>query len=447
MFFPRAVNALISWLEDITYLRLVRNAGWLTGSTLISGILGLSAITLAAKNIGASNFGNIIMVITYVGIVNKLLNFQSWQFLMKNGAISLLQNDTDRLRRLIKFSALLDVGGAVASTIVAFLCASYVGEILGWSDNTTYFAELFSFTILFQLTGMPSAVLRLLNQFKTLAIQKVLLGSLNLIGVIIALLISSGAESILLAFAISNVISSLYLILMAWHQLSKNKIKKVWRSSLSGICSHEKHIWHFVFYSNIESSIKIFRDIDIFLIKYFLSSEAVGLYALGRRIAEALHMIIDSFFQAIYPEFSKIIASHDKATLYRLIKQSSLSVGGFSTLLWIAFLLLGQWLIPAIFGLSFSSTYELASICMLGNVIWAFSQPISPILYNLGQAKNVFRITTASISIYIISLLIMLPKLGAIGAAISYTAYFLVWVIFTSLAVRHCLKVYTWEAE
>ncbi len=447
MLMKKAMQAIASWFDDHIYLRLLKNASWLTGATFIAGLLGLASITLTARALGATEFGVLIMVMTYATIVDRLFNFQSWQFLIKNGAEALEQNDRSRFRRQVKFSALLDAVSSILSTLVALGFAGIAGLLVGWSDYEINLAMIYSLTILFHLSGMPTGVLRLFNQFQTLAAQKVLMATFNLLGVITAWLLNGEPLHFLLAFALSNIAGNLYLLTMGWRQLNQQRITDVWSTSLTGLQRKEPRIWRFVIYTNVENSAKIIRDLDVFLIKIFLSAEAVGLYALGRRIAEALHMIVDSFFHAIYPEFSKIIALRDMPALRLLVKKASLSVGAAAIFVWLGFISIGPWLIPFVFGPSFAPSYTLAAICMLGSVVWAFSIPISPILYNLGKARDAFVLTLTSIMLYFLALVALTAGLGVTGASVAYTSYFLIWGILTAIVTRYHLNTHKWGSE
>lgn len=293
---------------------------------------------------------------------------------------------------------------------------------------------------------MPTGVLRLFDQFKTLAAQKILMAILNVLGVTVAWILNGDLSHFLLAFALSNIAGNIYLLAMGWRQLNRQGINGVWSIPLNGLRDSEPGIWHFVIYTNIESSVKIIRDLDVFLIKVILTSEAVGLYMMARRIAEALHMLVDSFFHAIYPEFSKLIALRNSSGLHRLVIQSSLSVGAAATFIWLCFLMIGPWLVPIIFGESFTPVFSLAAICMLGSVLWAFLQPASPILYNLGRARDAFVIHSITAVLYILALIPLTVEFDVIGSSVSYAGFFLAWSALTVFITQHRLKNHTWES-
>ena len=443
----KAMRAFISWFNDHTFLRLLKNASWLSGGTVIAGLMGLASIALTARAIGPSDFGTLVIVMTYASIVDRLLNFQSWQFLIKNGANALEQKDKYRFRRQVKFSALLDSVSSALSTIVAISIAGIVGYLIDWSTYEINLAMAYSITIFFHLSGMPTGVLRLFDQFKTLATQKILLAAFNLLGVFIAWKFGGELPHFLLAFALSNIAGNLYLLIMGWHQLNHQNITGIWSTPLTGLGRSEPGMWRFVIYTNIESSVKIIRDLDIFLIKVILTAEAVGLYMMARKIAEALHMLVDSFFHAIYPEFSKLIAMRDMPKLHRLVKQSSFSVGIAATAIWGVFIIIGPWLVPFVFGASFAPVFTLATVCMLGSVFWAFSQPLSPILYNLGRAKDLFVIHAATAIMYIFVLAALTIEFDVIGASVAYAGFFFVWSALIAIVTRNRFNTHAWESQ
>lgn len=442
----KSIHVIRAWFDDHIFLRLIKNAGWLSGATFISGLLGLITIALTARALGPAEFGALTVIMAYVAIIDRLLNFQSWQFLIRNGAEALQQNDPVRLRRQIKFSILLDSISSLLSTLVAIAIASVVASLIDWTEQETGLAMLYSLTILFHLSGMPTGVLRLFDQYRRLATQKVITAVLNLLGVLVAWGLDGGLPAFLLAFAISSIAGNVILFVMGWWQLRTQKISGVWSTSLQGIRGSESGIWHFVIYTNIESSVKIIRDLDAFIIKAFLTAEAVGLYLLARRIAEALHMLVDPFSQAVYPEFTRLLARRHLPPLKTLIKKSSLTVGLTATLIWLGFIVIGPWLVPLVFGDDYAPAYLLAAICMAGSVLWAYFQPVTPILYGLGKAKDVFHIHISTAVLYVLLVTVFAVALDGLGAAIAYAGFFLAWSILASAVMRHRLHSHTWEA-
>ncbi|NIR61013.1 MAG: lipopolysaccharide biosynthesis protein, partial [Gammaproteobacteria bacterium] len=59
----------------------------------------------------------------------------SWQTVIHYGARCLEEGRRTDLQRLVKFTLLLDVAGAVVGTVLAVAIAPVVGTWLGWSED------------------------------------------------------------------------------------------------------------------------------------------------------------------------------------------------------------------------------------------------------------------------------------------------------------------------
>lgn len=433
-----------AWLNDALYRRFVKNAGWLGGGSLLSALLGLVSVTIMARSLGPDGLGILTLIMVYCNIIDRLLNFQSWQFLIKNGADALRNNEGERLRRQIKFSILLDVSSSLCSTLVAIALAGLAGRLLGWSSIEIQFTMVYALTILFHLSGMPTGLLRLLDRFRALAVQKVVTAVSTLLGTLVAWAWDGGLAGFLIAFGVGNVIGSLYLLGAGLLSLRELHLGSLRRTPLRGLLRDDPGTWQFVFYTNIESSIKILREIDIFIIKVILSAEAVGLYTLGRRLAEIPYLMIDPFVHAIYPEIARLASRKAGPETKRLVLQSSLSLGIAAILTWTGFMLVGPWLIDLLFGSRYSEAYAIAAVCMIGSILYAFSQPASPLLYSLGGARDALLIHAATATLYILMVPIFSSILGTIGASIAYAGFFLAWAISATLASKMRFNAYPW---
>ena len=66
--------------------RLFKNSSILFSGNLWVSILGLASFALTAKALGTEQFGLLVLVTTYVLLIDKLVNFQAWRALIKFGS-------------------------------------------------------------------------------------------------------------------------------------------------------------------------------------------------------------------------------------------------------------------------------------------------------------------------------------------------------------------------
>lgn len=396
---------------------------------LLAAVIGVVNMALTARMLGVDVFGVFVLITSYVAILNRLLSFQTWQAVIKYGAHAISEGNTDRLKQLVKFSVLLDIGSAIGGVVIGFYAASYIAGLLDLNANQTSLMRIYSLIILTYMIGMPTGILRLYNRYHTLAFQGVFSGCLMLMGLLIVWFYKGGLGSVLGVYAFAQVAANILLLTNGWRVLKQEGFGRIWGVSLRSIRSANAGILEFIFFTNIESSVKILRELDVFIIKLLLSAEAVGIYRIARRLGDTVAIAIDPFFQAIYPELAKAFAEKNIANFKTLMVRSSIMVGGFAFVVFIGFVILGQIFINIVFGPAFAQAYPIAVLCILSMVVWALAQPLAPALYALGHLRHVYYVHLATALIYLALLYGMIIQWGIWGAALALLIFYMLWAI------------------
>src|SRR3546814_2449185 len=102
------------------------------------------------------------------------MRFESWQPLIKYAADLNKADDREDLRRLYAFGLALDVAAAVAAALTAALLAVAAGSLFGLKADYIGLILLYCVALGLNITGMPTAVLRLLGRVRTLAYPQIL---------------------------------------------------------------------------------------------------------------------------------------------------------------------------------------------------------------------------------------------------------------------------------
>jgi O-antigen/teichoic acid export membrane protein len=212
------------WLYDGLLRKLFKNSAILFSGNIVSSIIGLVSLAITARALGVEQFGYLVLISTYVLIVDKLVNFQSWQAIIKYGADALEHNKKNDFKSLLKFGFILDIGTAVLGTLLAASAAWFIGSWIGWKDEHKLMAAAYSFTILFHISGTPIAILRLFDQFKKTSIQQVYASVFKLVGVTIAFILDAGLWGFLLVWALTDILGKILLVYYARKELITRKI-------------------------------------------------------------------------------------------------------------------------------------------------------------------------------------------------------------------------------
>lgn len=434
------IKKLSNWKSDIALNRLLRNASVLMGGNLIAALITLITMAVTARALGPEGFGTLSLMTTYVMLVDRLLNFQSWQLLIRTGTQAIVNKNDLLLRQVLKFSVFLDVISALISALVAIAGSFLFVKLIDLQSEHVILTQIYSVTILFNLIGMPTGVLRIYNRFHFQASQKVLVACMSLMGAVVASKMGADLFWYICFAALSLVVGQVFIFVVGWQEITKQGHKGFMNTSMTGFTKSVPDAWQFVIYTNIESSVKIIRELDVFIIKVVLNVEAVGLYKLARQFADALNLLVAPFFQAVFPEVSRFVATGNLVDLRKLAFRSSIIVGGLMTFVWLVFVVFGSSFIHFFFGEGFEPAYRLSLICMFGIVIWGFAQPLSPILFSLGRIKLVFYIHFVTTLLYVLMLWVGLERAGLLGSVYAHTVFYLIWSLVMLVATINFLN-------
>lgn len=419
---------LYNWFKDDAFRILFKNAGTLLSGNIIAWIIGLITFALTARILGPAQFGTFVLITTYITIIDKLINFQSWQALIHYGADALEREDAEDFKAIIKFTAIIDIFTAVLGTIVAILLSWQVGQWLGWESETVLMAKIYSLVILFNISGSPTGLIRLFNRFGLFAVQQIVTALLKLIGIVFIFFIGGSFWFVLILWIMTTIVGQLLLLGLGWRELFMQGYHDVLKVPLYGVSKRHSGIWAFILSTNLNGSIRMAsRELDTMIIGGIVGAEGAGLYKIAKQIAAIPAMISDPLYQAIYPDLSKLWARGDITKFKQLILRSGLVAGGGASIMWLGFILFGSFFIQIVFGEEYFAALPILILYMLAMVIAIYGFPLQPAMLAMGRPKTTFWVHLLSTIFYFPLLFIFLEHVGLIGAGIAYVCYYLLW--------------------
>lgn len=416
------------WLKDDLFRRLFKNAGTLLSGNVAASALGLVSTALTARVLGPETFGILVLITTYALVVDKLVNFQSWQAIIKYGADTLESNRDDDFGALIRFGFFLDGGTAVLGTIVAAAGAWFVGQWRGWDAEVVLMATLYSGTIIFHVSGTPIAILRLFNKFKLFSFQVVIASAIKLFGVSIAFAFGAGLWVFLVVWALTDIVGKMLLIVFSIRELSVHEISWVRARFTTRYRDRFPKLWTFVLTTNLNSSVRMAsREVDVFVIGALLSPEAVGLFKIAKQISSLLAKLSDPLYQSIYPELARLRAAGDTRRVATFAIKSAVIAGSAALVFWVGTVVLGRFALGVFFGSEYVSAYAILVWYMMAIVIAILAFPLQPLMLSYGRPDRSFWIHIIATGLYFTLLVPLAQLFDAVGAAQAYLGYYVVW--------------------
>lgn len=412
------------------FARLLKNSSQLLGGSVVQSGLGFVAVILAARGLGPEKYGVLVLVQTYVLIVDNLVNFQSWQALIKYGADALEDEESLDFRCLIKFGTFLDAGSAVLGTLLVAGGAAIVHAWGGWSFEFALMLMAYSGVVLFNLRGTPTAILRLFDRFGLFAVQKVLAGMLRLSGVAVAFTVDATVWGYLIAWLLGEVVGYALLLLLGWRELAVQGYSDIRHVSLKNLTDRFSGLWRYVWTTNMSGAVKMsVRRLDNVVVAAVLGTAAVGLYEVAKKFSKMANRLSSPFYQAVYPELSKLWSRGERWAFARLVLQTIALAGSGGFMIWGVFVMVGESVLAYTAGPSYVEAYPVLVwyVFAVGIEVATFS--LTPAMLAMGYPRMQFVILSAATVLYFGALAGLMMAFGLLGAGMAYVVFYGVWAI------------------
>jgi len=414
-------SKVTGWFQDLTFRRLIQNTGMLVSSNVIVAILGFLATVIKTRTLGVQQFGLLSVIIANVMLIQSFASFGSWQALIKFGAEALKHDLPDDFMAQVKLALLLDGIGCISGCAIGFLSAFLLPKWLGWSVETSHWMILFSLNILFDLSGTPEGVLRLLDKFGLIAIKNISISILSLVGALFVSLTGGGIQGFLVVTMVASLVGSVILMVLAVIELRKRNLMRYWLAPIN----NWKPSLRFSFWTYMTMTLDIpVNQLDILIVSAVISLESAGVYKIIKQLIGMLGMLADPVYQAVYPQFALMIAhQNNRGAVKYAIKI------GLLLLVVVGFIVFGltvtsPWWLVAIFGESFRIGVVPLNVFLYLKVFSISAIVIHPLFRAMGYAKQTSLIQLVVNPIYLALAWQLGRTLGLLGLGIAYGVQF-----------------------
>ncbi len=424
-----------------TFKKLFKNTGLLISGDTVSAVLGVLTFAVTARALGTEKLGMLVLIDAYVRIVDKLVNFQSWQFMIKYGSDALSAKDTSGFKALVKLGTIVDALTAAIGCAVAVIFAGLIARWQNWSPEMIRLAMIYSLIVIFDIAGVPTGILRIFDKFKAFSAQKCVTSGIKFAGVLLAWVLHWDLSGFLWVWMLTEIVDYVSLTGMAWIELRRRGHTDIWAEPLTGITKRFPGVWKFLISTNLTGSVKVgFRECDILVVGKLLGFADVSLYKLAKKLCAALDRLANPLFQSLYPELTKLWAKKDYGEFRHVVKRMTWLLCGLSGIVWIVFVIWGHEIIFITAGREFLSAYSVTVWYMLANGLAVMSLPLAPMLLAMGQAHLSFWIQFLPTLVYFPVLFWMLTAWGLNGAGYAYIVYHGIRVVLQYGFAKRLLK-------
>ncbi|MFN8153398.1 MAG: oligosaccharide flippase family protein [Bacteroidia bacterium] len=400
---------------------LFKNSSWVFSANLVGSILGFLRSILIARLLGVELLGTYTVSIAFVLTTQEFMRLNVSMGLIRYGARYLQEKSHEKLIAVVKYSLLLSVLSALASILLLILLTLLFYNTFIPMEGLGVYVILFAIAnSLSFVDAISKAILKLFYKFKTNSMIQMIMDTIEFTLVALTLFYFRGDLSkFMTAVIITRIVNSLVCNYAAWNEL-RPEISPWWnKGHIPLMRSDRKEFLQFIFGNSISSSIKVLMNQgDIILLGQISGVRAVGLYANAKKLAYSVLTITDPLVNAIFPQFSVLVAKKEYHKVKTMLRKLSLLTLGPAFLFMVITYFFREEIITALYGKEYADAgmpffYLMITGIQASVFFWAL-----PLIQSLG-------LTRLRLSSYIAGVILggivawwLSPIMGPTGTAI-----------------------------
>lgn len=421
------------------YRRIARNSAMLATGTAASSLLMMLSVAIAARSLGAHDFGVLVLLQSAVLMLRAFTGFATQQPVIKLGSDAQAADDKQRLGDIISMGLFVDLLASLASFVIAGIFIAVSRSTIGLADKDIGSAWIFAFSLL--LTGYPTSngIFRLYDRFGLLSIVQTVSASVLLLAFAIGYAVGAGLQAFVWIWAIYLGLSSVLQLLISLELVRRDHVPLRLRTA-SFATPDGKTLLHYCWSTWGTSTADTIRtNGDSLMVGAIVSVQAAGIYNVARQLAGTIRKFNVVYTSTVFPEITRLSARGDIAGARKLRSRMTL-IGLIAGVISVAAAaLLGEFAIKLLFGPRFAPAY-LAFVILTAAAI---AQLISftPSMYvQVYRGPRLLLLLTAIATIaFAILALALTFTLSITGMAFAHLLFGIVLILLCDFALRGIL--------
>lgn len=438
--FEKYKNVKSKILKSEFWKKLFKNSFYAVLGEGGASVVNLLSVIVLIKVLGSTKYGILTLAQSYMLIVDTIINMQSWNAVIKYGEISKKNNDIEEYSGYIKLGTILDVSTAIIGCIVGILIPVFLGNYISWDKEMIMCSIIFSIEILFHFSGTPTAILRMENKFHLISIQKIVSAIFKVISLFIVYLIQQKISLLVgvIIFVSTDILGHVLLTLMALFVINKKiGLRKIIKSTIP---NSSKQFISFTFWNTLTdiSDIPV-QNLDVFLVSN-LGIDKVAIYKVFKQILAMFSKLTKPIYQAIYPQFSALVANNKKKEGYDVVLKIKRVILKYFLPLSIFFGISSYFWLDRFFEIGYSQYWYILTLYVFVHTIALSYTTIHPYFISLGNAYLACIYSLISNILYLLLTFILIKYIGFIGMVIGYFVQFYTLIYLKKRRIKKELK-------
>ena len=408
---------------------MLRQIAHLASGNAVAIGTGMVTLALMAHMLGPALLGVLAMVEAYGRFVDQVIRLETWQAIIRYGAVALEAEDEERFAELVGFGIALDIIGAIAAGAVALLAIPLVGDWIGWGEEPRAMAGFYAIAVAFGISSTPTGILRLFERFAIIAWIDPALAVLRLIAVVVIWVLGGSIWELLVIAIAVPCLQRVTLAVMAWRELRRRGYRVRPRFGALFRARGFDGIWAFIISANGTVLVrKSTQELDLLAVGAVAGPIGAGIYQLVRKLTLTAMKAGAMLQQVAFPDLARLWARRDLrgfTTAIRQVEALTLAVGVAFV---IAVIFAGDVAIRLIAGPEFEDAATPLVVQSVAALLFLSGSALRPALMTMGMQPKVFCVVLVAGGAFFATLYVATPALGVSGAGVAHIVFNLIWL-------------------
>lgn len=417
------------------FTRVLRGRG-------IAAVFSVTATGLMANALPVEQFGLVILLHTYIMVIKGLLNFRTFEAIVRFGIPLHDQGEESRLKSLLRSTLLLDFAASWAAAAIAMAAVPLAAGFLHWDTQMSNWAAWYSLVLLTTTTNTGSGILRLYDRFDALGVQYTVGPMVRMTLVASAWLLEAPMQVFILAWGFAFCIGNLYMITRGFSELRGKLQTPFWQGfRWRDVRDQHGDFWSFIGVVYWQTNVDLVpKHLSTLLAGNLLGPAAAGLFRLAREISAVLTQPAVTLREVMFPDLTRAWNANE-ADFTRQVFRTSLIAGGVGLAL-VAFAYFAGTPILAVVGADYVPAKSLMVLLLFAASFDLAGASLRAAAYAMGRASSLLRIHLLGATAYIILFYVFTRVLGLTGSGLaSILASLLTLGLATRLVAQRLLSV------
>lgn len=413
----------------------------MVGGALAGGLLGVAQVAVFSRFLGRAGYGRLALVMGAVAFVKQIVGVRVWEWVTRDLAAAVearrAGEAADVFRAGLVVSAAVNAVTFVATSAASGLLAAwFVRGQVGAGPIVLYAGTLaasWSYDSCF-------ATLRVLGQFRYLAIQGVVSSAVRVPLLAAVLFASTSAgladDAVLVrllgAYVIYEAAFSTQLLLKARRELRAALGPRPAgepRRSLRSVVARAKGV---LFVGSILDTVRLVATrADVLVLGWFVGLEEVALYTAANNFIDGISRVVSPLPQVVFSRVARLAAAKKVEELLALVRKTAwLGLAGGAGMA-AALHLLAPALIRLVNGPAYADAVPLLRVLAV-IPIWLAGIWMAPTFTSVGRLRWSLEFNLVIVAGKLLALALLVPSSGAWGLAVVNAGYYAVVPLFAA---------------